>query len=92
MKAHLRYCVMGASIDCDETRHPQKVMLGLGITCQHATPVSMSDQWLFWNCENVPDELPKFINVLGLDPMELVGCGLSQDNAEKIRDYQKGDI
>ena len=86
---HLRYSYMVADIDCKEDRHAQAVMRELGITYQHSTPQSMGDQWWFWNCENVPDPLPEYLTELTLDPMEQVGWGLSQENAEKIRDYKK---
>jgi len=78
---HLRY-------DCyRSTRgHPQKVMKKLGITYQDATPQSMGDQWWFWNCENVPDRLPEYLEPLGLDPMDCIGFGLSKEDAERIRD------
>jgi len=67
--------------------HPQKAMKELGITYQHATPQSMGDQWWFWNCENLPEQLPPFLTKLDADPMECIGFGLSRENAEVIRDY-----
>jgi len=67
--------------------HPQRMMIRLGITYQHATPQSMGDQWWFWNCENVPEELPEHISKLNSDPMECIGLGLSKEDAERIRDY-----
>jgi len=72
----------------DGFEHPQAEMKKLGISYQHATPQSMGDQWWFWNCENVPDKLPTHITELDTDPMECIGWGLSQDDAEKIRDYK----
>lgn len=70
--------------EAKDNRHPQVVMQSLGITYQHATPQSMGDQWWFWNCENVPDPLPKFLSVLEIDPMACIGWGLSREDAEKI--------
>jgi hypothetical protein len=87
MDKGLRFCMMSAAIDCNETRHPQTVMKELGITYQHATPQSMGDQWWFWNCENIPEDLPKYLTSLNLDPMECIGYGLSQEDAKKIQDY-----
>jgi len=87
---HLRYCTMGATIDCNENRHPQRVMRELGISYQHSTPQSMGDQWWFWNCENIPEKLPEFLTELKLNPMEQIGWGLSKEIAEKIRDYNTG--
>lgn len=76
---HLRYNMYGAP-----NGHPQKVMRELGITYQHSTPQSIGDQWWFWNCQGVPDELPKYLTDLVLDPMECIGYGLSKEDAEKI--------
>jgi len=70
--------------------HPQKVMKELGITYQHAVPQSISDTWEFWNCENVPDDLPAFLEVKDWNPMDRIGWGLSQEKAEEIRDYKNG--
>lgn len=68
--------------------HPQKAMRELGITYQHATPQPIGDCWWFWNCENIPDNLPPFLTELEVDSMEYVGFGLSQELAERIRDYK----
>ena len=43
--------------------HPQKVMKELEITYQHATPQIIRDQWWFWNCENIPEQLPPYLEV-----------------------------
>jgi hypothetical protein len=80
---HLRFSMMSAFY-CNEKRHPQVVMKELGIAYQHSTPQSIADQWWFWNCENVPETLPKYLDVLSVDPMECVGYGLSKEDAEKI--------
>jgi len=72
----------------EKARHPEAIMKSLGITYQHATPQSLGDQWWFWNCENVPGNLPYFLEELKLDPMEQIGFGLSRKNAEWIRDYK----
>jgi len=68
--------------------HPQKAMRELGITYTNATPQSMGDQWWFWNCENLPEALPPFLTEIKSDPMKMVGFGLSQKEAESIRDYK----
>jgi len=86
---HLHYCMMEAGIGCNENRHPQLVMKSLGITYQHATPQSISDSWWFWNCENIPDELPKYLTVRDWNPMEMIGWGLSEEDAISIRDYKR---
>ena len=87
MAKHLRFDYMEAAMGCNETRHAQVVIKELGITYQHSTPQSMGDQFWFWNCENVPDVLPKYLSVADWNPMEMIGWGLSKEDAEKIRDY-----
>jgi succinate dehydrogenase flavin-adding protein (antitoxin of CptAB toxin-antitoxin module) len=44
----------------------------------------MLDQWWFWNCANVPNELPEFLSILDIDPNECIGWGLNKEMAEKI--------
>ena len=68
--------------------HPQMVMKALGITYQKAVPQSIADGWQFYNCENVPDILPDGIVIKDWDPMEMIGYGLCQEDAEAIRDYK----
>ena len=83
---HLRLCYHSAYY-AGEKDHAQVIMKKLGITYQHSTPQSIGDQWWFWNCENVPDELPEYLTVADWDPMKCIGFGLSKEDAEKIRDY-----
>ncbi len=86
---HLRFDCYGQCYSKVEG-HPQEIMKELGISYQHATPQSMSDQWWFWNCKNIPTELPEFIDELKTDPMKCIGWGLNKEIAEKIRDYKQG--
>ena len=83
IKRHLRYCMQGA-FTSGETKHPQIVMKKLGINCQKSTPQSIADQWWFWNCENIPDPLPDFLTELLLNPFDVIGYGLSKEDAELI--------
>jgi hypothetical protein len=89
-KKHLRFDMQTAYHE-KENGHPQLVMKTLGITYQHATPQSMGDQWWFWNCENIPAQLPKYLEFADWNPMEMIGWGLSKEDAEKIRDYKSND-
>lgn len=68
-----------------DSRHPQIVMKELGITYQHAVPQSVADCWQFFNCENIPKQLPRWIEEIKVDPMELIGWGLDKETAEKIK-------
>lgn len=76
---HLRYDLYDAP-----GKHPQEVMRELGITYQHSTPQSMGDQWWFWNCENIPSTLPKYLSELNVKPHDAIGYGLSKEDADKI--------
>lgn len=72
---HLRFDMRGA-YEAGKHAHPQKTMKDLGITYQHATPQSIADCWIFWNCENYPDDLPDYFDEMKEDPMEWIGFGL----------------
>jgi len=80
---HLRYCFYSAD-DCNEKRHPQKVMESLGITYKGMTPQTIGDQLWYWGCENVPEELPEYLSDLHVDPLDWIGCGVSQDLAGQV--------
>lgn len=83
---HLRFSLIKANY-MSENRHPQVIMRDLGITYQISTPQSMCDQWWFWNCENLPKKLPRFLTPLDLNPMDLIDRSLTKKEAESIRDY-----
>lgn len=86
---HLRFDYMTAYIDYNEKRHAIEVMQSFGITYQHFTPQSIADQFWFWNCENVPDNLQEYITELNVEPMECIGFGLSKEDAIKINNYDR---
>ena len=50
--------------------HPQKMMEALGITYAKAVPQSIADQWMFFDCANLPDPLPPFLSLLKLSESE----------------------
>ena len=88
MTKHLIYDLWTAD-NMGVNGHPLDIMAGLGITYQHATPQSISDSWWFWNCENIPDLLPDYLELLDIDdPTKYVGWGLDLETAERIKNYK----
>lgn len=88
MARHLTYSYEGA-YNANKSGHAQDVMKELGITYQHSTPQSMGSAFWFWNCENIPENLPKYIYDLDIDdPLEYVGWGLSEKMAIAIKNYK----
>jgi hypothetical protein len=65
---NLRFFMMDA-IDCGINEHPQAAMRRLGITYERSVPQSLGDQWWFYGCENIPDELPPYLSKLETDPV-----------------------
>lgn len=47
--------------DCNEFRHAQKVIEELGITYDYLEGMPVLDSMVFYNCKNIPNELPKYI-------------------------------
>ena len=88
MTKHLNFDMMWAQYHNIKQVHPQVVMDELGITYQHATPQSIMDGWIFWNCENIPELLPPYLSVVDCNPMKAIGYGLSKEQAEMIRGYK----
>lgn len=56
MRIDLRYDMISGP-----ARHPQLVMKDLGITYATAEAVSIADCWIFGDCKNVPELLPKYL-------------------------------
>jgi hypothetical protein len=81
---NLRYDMLTAAFDHGITKHAQQLMRELGITYTHSTPQSISDSWWFWNCQNVPKELPPYLTILKRTPHEAIGWGISEKEANDI--------
>jgi len=67
--------------------HPETIMERLGINWEVSMPKYIWDEWWFWNCTNIPDDLPDYITKLNLDPKDwsdFVDCGFSFEEATKI--------
>ena len=74
-----------------ENEHPQVHLKKLGVKYIHATPQSIADQWWFWNCENLPEKLPDYMNKIKIvNPYDYVGWGLTEQIALKICQSYKG--
>ncbi len=66
-------------------KHAQFCLKELGITYQLAVPQSMGDCWWFFNCENVPDELPEYLKVRDFGDLNtLVGFGLGKGDVSAL--------
>ena len=72
--------------------HPLDLVKSLGVTYKHATPQTMGDQWWLWCCENIPEPLPKYLQILDLTPTECVGFGLSKEQAEWLEKEKKAAL
>lgn len=59
---NLSYSMTAAIFQHNEKRHPQEVIKALGIEYDRAECFATSDHWVFYNCRNVPEELPAFIS------------------------------
>ena len=64
--------------------HPQDVMKKLGITYTVVVPQSIADMWQFLGCENVPENLPEFLNVADYGNLRNKYSCLSKGRVDKI--------
>lgn len=85
---HLFLSCIGAHYEGND-KHAQEIMGDLGITYQHSTPQSIMDGWQFWNCKNVPEELPNYISKFDGKAIDAIGWGLSEEIAKKISESEK---
>lgn len=85
---HLRYSYLTAGYDYNEVRHAQTVMKEIGIKYQISVPQIMGDQWWFFNCENIPENLPGYITDLNLSAEQCIGHGLLEEDVKEINNYK----
>ena len=64
--------------------HAQTNVKKLGIKYEESLPQRMGDQWWFFNCTDVPEELPKYLTILDLSPLDAVGHGLTEERAKQL--------
>ena len=83
MAKHLRLTDLGY-FRC----HAFEEMERLGIEWQHAEHVGIGDQWWFFNCENVPCELPHYLEELPEGPEHY----LKGKDLELVQRYRKTNI
>jgi hypothetical protein len=50
--------------------HARKAMKHLGIDYDRDVPQMLGDQWWFFDCRNIPENLPKWLRELNLSPDE----------------------
>jgi len=86
MATHLKYNLINRGGE-RWRYHPVVDIKRLGITFRGATQQAHCDLWWFWYCENIPDELPPHIEAVAIGSIECIWVGLSQEQAERIRDY-----
>lgn len=63
---NLRYDYRDA-FEAGNTKHAQVALREFGITYEKSTPQSLGDQFWFWHCGNIPDNLPSYITELEAD-------------------------
>lgn len=73
---------MGAALSFDEHRPYNEILESLGITCKKTVRVGCQI-WIF-GCSGVPDSLPGYMAILEINPEELVGVVLSDDEAKEF--------
>lgn len=62
--ANLRLNMIQYSFVDKIKKHPQEFINDLGITYKKCEPMPIGDCWLFFDCENIPNVLPSFIEII----------------------------
>jgi hypothetical protein len=60
---NLRYCMIGA-YENGAKEHPEIEMKKLGIEYESTESFTISECWIFFNCINLPIELPEFLDII----------------------------
>lgn len=56
----------------------------IGITYKIGVPQAISDSWMLFYCDNVPEDLPKGISVVECSISDYIGCGVDDETAKKM--------
>jgi hypothetical protein len=57
----------------------------LGITYGKSVPQTIADQTWYFNCKNVPEELPNGWSVLEGDLEQFIGYGLNWEDVKELK-------
>lgn len=60
---NIRYDMIGAYLK-GIRMHPQEVIKELGITYRESESFTLSDSWVFYDCELINNDLPSFMSRL----------------------------
>lgn len=80
---NLRFTALGAALSFNERRTLDEIMKDLGVT--YTKSMSVGSQTWLWGCNGVPDNLPGYMALLDVDPMNCIGVGLTEDEAKSIK-------
>ena len=58
-------CILGIDDRYPEFKgvHPYNIIKDLGISFNSCEPCTIADCWFFYGCDDIPDEIPDFIEV-----------------------------
>lgn len=62
----------------------------LGIDYSKAVPQTMGEQTWYFNCQNVPEELPDGWSIIEGELEKFIGYGLSWDDVKELRAQHNG--
>lgn len=60
---NIRFDCTGACY-AKEYRHPQKIMIDLGITYKKSTPHPIGDCWIFEDCDDLPEKITEYLTLM----------------------------
>lgn len=66
---NLRLCLLGAYY-AGNSKHGQLIMKELGISYEKCISQPIADQWMFFNCKNIPEKLPDYITEIGEETLK----------------------
>lgn len=86
-RKHLRYNFIRVASDGShyfEKDDPYDIMGSLAITYVKALPQPIAEQIWFFGCEDIPDPLPDFLDVMDINPEDFIGKGLDEQDVFEI--------
>ena len=64
-------------------KHAIDAMNDLGITYKSAIPQSLGDQWVFYDCQNIPESLPRYASLREMNNRDYEDSGITPQQEVK---------
>ncbi|CAM8556397.1 hypothetical protein SPM19_11825 [Enterobacter hormaechei subsp. xiangfangensis] len=68
-----------ADMHKDGHKHAMNVIKELNITYRAVVPQPLGECWIFYGCENIPEQLPASVSVWDMNDRDFINSGIRRE-------------